>query len=154
MRSRKTISAQRASRLNALDWPLLDKHQFSLHTTLSILSFTKSSRRRVSIRHIRSFGNRRRPGSNFKSLQSPVAGPRTHYASSGNNSSWHSDDWPKMPDGIDFDGKQLLTLVRRGNSPFHGVWDVNQLIREVEQNLCTKVIDMTFRSSTGDLITT
>ncbi|KAF8694423.1 hypothetical protein AX14_002043 [Amanita brunnescens Koide BX004] len=52
------------------------------------------------------------------------------------------DDWPKMPDGIDFDGKQLLTLVRRGNSPFHGVWDVNQLIREVEQNLCTKVIDI------------
>ena len=47
-----------------------------------------------------------------------------------------------MPDGIDFDGKQLLTLVRRGNSPFHGVWDVNQLIREVEQNLCTKVIDI------------
>jgi hypothetical protein len=31
------------------------------------------------------------------------------------------DEWPKMPDGNDFDGKQLLTLVRSGNSPFHGL---------------------------------
>ena len=52
------------------------------------------------------------------------------------------DDWPKMQDGIDFDGKQLLTLVRSGNSPFDKVWDVNLLIREVEENLCTKVIDI------------
>ena len=52
------------------------------------------------------------------------------------------DDWPKMQDGIDYDGKQLLTLVRSGNSPFHGVWDVNLLIREVEENLCTEVIDI------------
>lgn len=44
------------------------------------------------------------------------------------------DDWPKMPDGSDFDGKQLLTLVHSGNSPFHGVWDVNLLIREIEEN--------------------
>ena len=47
------------------------------------------------------------------------------------------DDWPEMPDGSDFDGMQLLTLVRRGNSPFHGVWDVNLLIREIEENLST-----------------
>jgi len=52
------------------------------------------------------------------------------------------DDWPKMPDGSDFDGQQLLPLVRNGNSPFHGVWDVNLLIREIEQNLGTKVIDI------------
>jgi hypothetical protein len=52
------------------------------------------------------------------------------------------DHWPKMQDGIDFDGKQLLTLVRSGNSPFHGVWDVNLLIREIEENLCTEVIDI------------
>ena len=50
------------------------------------------------------------------------------------------DDWPKMQDGIDFDGKQLLTFS--GNSPFHGVWDVNLPIREVEENLCTEVIDI------------
>ncbi|KAJ9197698.1 hypothetical protein DTO164E3_5552 [Paecilomyces variotii] len=52
------------------------------------------------------------------------------------------DDWPKMPDNNDFDGKQLLALVRSGKSPFHGVWDVNLLIREVEENLGAKVIDI------------
>jgi hypothetical protein len=52
------------------------------------------------------------------------------------------DDWPKMPDGSDFDGKQLLVLVRSGNSPFHGVWNVNLLIREIEENLGTQVIDV------------
>jgi len=53
------------------------------------------------------------------------------------------DDWPKMPpDGSDFDGKQLLTLARSGNSPFHGVWDINLLIREVEENLGAEVIDI------------
>ncbi|KAJ2903737.1 uncharacterized protein MKZ38_009389 [Zalerion maritima] len=52
------------------------------------------------------------------------------------------DDWPKMPDGSDFDGKQLLALVRSGKSPFHGVWDVNLLIQEIEENLDTQVIDI------------
>lgn len=52
------------------------------------------------------------------------------------------DDWPKMQNGIDFDGKQLLTLVRSGNSPFHGVWNVNLLIQEVEENLNTHVVDI------------
>jgi hypothetical protein len=47
-----------------------------------------------------------------------------------------------MPDGNDFDGKQLLTLVRSGNSPFHGLWDVNLLIREIEKNLDAYVIDI------------
>ncbi|KAL2060466.1 hypothetical protein VTL71DRAFT_9497 [Oculimacula yallundae] len=45
------------------------------------------------------------------------------------------DDWPKMPDGTDFDGKQLLSLVRNGNSPFHGAWDINLLFREIQENL-------------------
>lgn len=52
------------------------------------------------------------------------------------------DDCPKMQNGIDFDGKQLLTLVRSGNSPFHGVWNVNLLIQEVEENLNTHVVDI------------
>lgn len=52
------------------------------------------------------------------------------------------DDWPKMPDGNDFDGKQLLTLVRNGNSPFREIWDVNLLIREVEKILGVEVIDI------------
>ncbi|MCJ1343386.1 hypothetical protein MMC31_001579 [Peltigera leucophlebia] len=52
------------------------------------------------------------------------------------------DPWPKMPDGKKFDGKQLLALVRSGNSPFRGVWDVNILIREVEEYLGAQVIDI------------
>jgi len=52
------------------------------------------------------------------------------------------DDWPKMQDGIDFNGKELLTLVRSGNSPFHGVWDVNLLIQEVEEDFGTQVVDI------------
>jgi len=52
------------------------------------------------------------------------------------------DDWPKMPDGSRFDGKQLLTLVRSGNNPFHEFWDVNVLIQEVEEKLGTRVIDI------------
>ena len=52
------------------------------------------------------------------------------------------DDWPTMPDGDNFDGKQLLSLVRSGNSLFHGVWDVNLLIREVEESLDSHVIDI------------
>jgi len=53
------------------------------------------------------------------------------------------DDWPKMPpDDTDFDGKQLLALVRSSNSPFDGAWDVNLIIREIEGNLGTEVIDI------------
>ncbi|KDQ49291.1 hypothetical protein JAAARDRAFT_200997 [Jaapia argillacea MUCL 33604] len=47
-----------------------------------------------------------------------------------------------MPDGSEFDGTQLLTLVRSGNSPFDGTWDVNLLIREIEENLGDQVIDI------------
>ena len=55
--------------------------------------------------------------------------------------SWR-DDWPVMPDGSDFDGEDLLTLVRAGNSPFNGVWDVNLLIQEIEENLGSRVTDI------------
>ena len=47
-----------------------------------------------------------------------------------------------MPDGNDFNGKHLLSLVRSGNSPFKGLWDVNLLIQEVEENLNTQVIEI------------
>lgn len=52
------------------------------------------------------------------------------------------DEWPKMPDGRDFDGRQLLSLVSGGNSPFHEAWDVNQLLQEVEDNVGARVIDI------------
>ena len=56
--------------------------------------------------------------------------------------SYMQDDWPKMPDDSDFDGKNLLTLVRKGQSPFDGAWDVNLLIQEVEENLHSQVIEI------------
>lgn len=37
---------------------------------------------------------------------------------------------------------KLLSLVRGGNSPFHGVWDVNLLIQEIEENLDTQVVNI------------
>jgi len=52
------------------------------------------------------------------------------------------DDWPVMQDGSEYDGKQLFSLVRNNESPFAGLWDVKQLIEEVEENLNVKVIDI------------
>lgn len=52
------------------------------------------------------------------------------------------DDWPNMSDGSNFDGKQLFALAHSGNSPFHGLWDLNLLIREIEENLGAEVIDI------------
>lgn len=57
------------------------------------------------------------------------------------------DQWPKMPDGSDWDGSSLLTLFDRGESPFRGAWDVQGLIREVEQSLNARVIDIPTVSS-------
>ena len=54
------------------------------------------------------------------------------------------DEWPKMPDGSDYSGKKLLSLVRRGQSPFEGRWDVGFLIREIEENLKAEVVDVPF----------
>ncbi|ERS97015.1 hypothetical protein HMPREF1624_06342 [Sporothrix schenckii ATCC 58251] len=54
------------------------------------------------------------------------------------------DPWPTMPDGTDFDGKKLFSLIRSGESPFDGAWDVHLLIDEIEENLGTKVIDISF----------
>ncbi|KND92187.1 hypothetical protein TOPH_03052 [Tolypocladium ophioglossoides CBS 100239] len=55
-----------------------------------------------------------------------------------------ADTWPKTPDGTDFDGKQLFSQVRNGKSPFDGAWDVNLLIREIEENLGAEVTDIPF----------
>ena len=54
--------------------------------------------------------------------------------------------WPKMPDGSDFDGKHLLSLVQTGNSPFHGLWDVDALVQEIEEVLGDQVLDIPFVS--------
>jgi len=55
---------------------------------------------------------------------------------------YYDDDWPNMPDGSDFNGKQLLTLVHNGKSPFP--WNVNLLIQEIEENLNTQVVDIPY----------
>lgn len=52
------------------------------------------------------------------------------------------DPWPTMADGSKYDGKQLITLVREGKSPFQGAWDVNLLIREIEEKLDAKIVDI------------
>ncbi|XWW98375.1 hypothetical protein V2A60_006375 [Cordyceps javanica] len=57
---------------------------------------------------------------------------------------YYQDPWPSMPDGTNFDGKQLLSLVRSGESPFEGALDVNLLIQELEENLDATVTDIPF----------
>ncbi|KAJ6013774.1 hypothetical protein N7540_008365 [Penicillium herquei] len=52
------------------------------------------------------------------------------------------DDWPSMPDGSAYDGKQLVTLFREGKSPFRALWDVNLLIEEIEKHTGTQVVDI------------
>ena len=52
------------------------------------------------------------------------------------------NDWPVTKDGHAYDGLQLLTMVRGGQSPFDGVWDVNVLVEEVERSLNTEVVDI------------
>ncbi|KAL8392575.1 hypothetical protein RB595_002677 [Gaeumannomyces hyphopodioides] len=54
------------------------------------------------------------------------------------------DPWPKLPDGTNFDGKQLFSLLRGGKSPFDGAWDVNLLIREIEESLGAEMTDIPF----------
>ena len=51
------------------------------------------------------------------------------------------EDWPTGPTG-DYDGLQLLSLVRQNRNPFQAAWDVEILIREIEDVLKTQVIDI------------
>ncbi|KAK0623688.1 hypothetical protein B0T14DRAFT_582569 [Immersiella caudata] len=43
-----------------------------------------------------------------------------------------------MSDGKPYDGKNILQLALDGKSPFAGAWDVELLIREIEEQLNTK----------------
>jgi hypothetical protein len=63
-----------------------------------------------------------------------------NYSSNERDGGYVGDDWPQMPDGSNYDDKELLSLVRSGNSPFHGLWDVNLLNQEIEENLGAQVI--------------
>lgn len=59
------------------------------------------------------------------------------------NMGWR-DNWPLMDDDKEYDGKNLMRLIQEGKSPFHGVWDVKLLIKEIEQNLDTKIVDIPY----------
>lgn len=52
------------------------------------------------------------------------------------------DEWPKMPDGSDYDGKGFLALLQSGQSPFSNDWDANLLIKEIEEATGLKVLDI------------
>ncbi|KXS97702.1 hypothetical protein AC579_4480 [Pseudocercospora musae] len=52
------------------------------------------------------------------------------------------DECPTAKDGGEYDGFRLLELVRAGESPFSSVWDVNLLIREIEDNVDAEIVDM------------
>lgn len=52
------------------------------------------------------------------------------------------DTWPKNADGIDYDGKNLMTLLHNETSPFKDLWDVKLLLQEIEKNLGAKVVDI------------
>lgn len=52
------------------------------------------------------------------------------------------DEWPVMEDGSQYDGKELLRLVRGGKSPFAKVWNVENLIQEIEEKLVTQVTEI------------
>ncbi|KAG5338672.1 hypothetical protein C0989_006677 [Termitomyces sp. Mn162] len=47
-----------------------------------------------------------------------------------------------MPDGTSFDGRNVLTLVRNGDSPFKGAWDIHLFIDEIENKLGARVVDI------------
>lgn len=47
-----------------------------------------------------------------------------------------------MPDGTRWNGKNLLKLVHSGNSPFRNVWDVKLLLREVETQTQSRIVDI------------
>ncbi|KAJ6446730.1 monooxygenase [Purpureocillium lavendulum] len=52
------------------------------------------------------------------------------------------DAWPQSADGTDWDGKGLLELVRRDQSPFGSALSVPALIAEIERVLRSRVVDI------------
>jgi hypothetical protein len=55
--------------------------------------------------------------------------------------SYICDEWPTLADGQEYDGLQLLALVRNGNNPFSKV-DMSLVIEEVEAVLGVAVVDI------------
>ncbi|RSL51519.1 hypothetical protein CEP54_011390 [Fusarium duplospermum] len=55
---------------------------------------------------------------------------------------YFEDDYPQAPDGSEWNGLNLLDLLKRNQSPFNPIWDVNLLLQEVEEKLGAKVTDV------------
>lgn len=60
------------------------------------------------------------------------------------NLKYFCDDWPSMADGGQYNGTQMLGLLRINKSPFRGIWDVNLLIKETEDVLKASVVHIPF----------
>lgn len=41
-----------------------------------------------------------------------------------------------------FQGKDLVGLIRCGTSPYDGTWDAHLLLRDIEENLGTEVVNI------------
>lgn len=52
------------------------------------------------------------------------------------------DEWPKLPDGVDWDGTNLLDLVKLGQNPFGDALDVQALVREIESSINIEIADI------------
>ena len=41
-----------------------------------------------------------------------------------------------------YDGRQLLSLIRNGQTPFDAIWDMKLLIREIEEKPNVQITDI------------
>lgn len=80
-------------------------------------------------------------------IEEPVRSTASTHLSSiatmtSRDSLYIGDAWPQMPDGSDWDSKELMSLTSEGKGPFAKDWDVQLLIAELEQKLGSKVLDV------------
>ncbi|KAG6362093.1 hypothetical protein INS49_010322 [Diaporthe citri] len=68
---------------------------------------------------------------------SPSISPTVH-----SEDGHRGDDRPLMPHGTEWNGKDLLGLVRDDSSPFANIWDVRILLEEVETQVQAQVVDI------------
>lgn len=52
------------------------------------------------------------------------------------------DQWPRSTDGQDWDGTNLLSLLRLNQNPFQETLDINSLMVEIEYTLSKEICDV------------
>lgn len=62
-------------------------------------------------------------------------------SSSSGSEGYRGDEWPILPNGQEYNGLDLLALVRNGHNLFKNL-DVNLVIREVEDALGATIADI------------